>query len=95
MLENNYHKWTILAKTISPSTNGVATFYVNSRPYAVRVLRYTVDDLPILSVSINEGLPRTWIGINGYFYTPNDELLMLSSPYKIKQLTEHIYCYWR
>ncbi len=95
VLSDNYEEWATQAQTISAATNGVATIHVNGRTYAVRVLKFTSDNLPILSISTNEGYPRTWLGLTGYFFTPNDELLTFWGNYKLKQMTENIYCYWK
>src|SRR5262245_17732633 len=83
LLTENYPVWTEHAKELPSSRNGIATLRGYGLANAVRVLQHTQDNQPILSISTNEGHPRTWLGINGYFYTPNDELLNLSSEYTI------------
>ena len=91
-IESNYEQWTELVWSMPPSTNGVATFSARGYTYAVRVLQFTSDGQPILSVSTDEGHPRTWIGLSGYFITPG-ELLNLSSNYEIEHMKDNIYCY--
>ena len=70
----------------------MATISVNGYTYAVQVLQFTSDGQPILSISTDEGHPRTWIGISRYFFTPNNELLNLSDTYEIEPMRENIYC---
>jgi hypothetical protein len=95
LLSENYPICAEQAKELPPSRNGVATLRGYGLANSVRVLQYTEDNQPILSISTNEGHSRTWIGLHGYFYTPNDETLNLSSEYTIIQVTEHVYCYIR
>lgn len=95
VLSDHYEEWAEQTQTISPATNGVATIDAGGKLYAVHVLKFTSDNLPILSISTNEGYPRTWLGITGYFFTPSNELLTFGGNYKLEQMTENIYCYWR
>jgi len=95
ILSDNYEEWATQAQTISPATKGVATIHVDGRTYAVLVLKFTSDNLPILSISTNDGYPRSWLGESGYFYTPSGELLTFGGNYKLEQMTDNIYCYWK
>ncbi len=95
LLETKYPEWSYLVESLPPSTNGVETLHVGGGTYSVRVLKYTDNEQPILSVSTNEGYPRMWVGISGYFYTPTTELLNLSDTYEIEAMKDNVYCYRR
>lgn len=94
MLQANYPAWSAIKPPAL--SNGVATIHTSDGLiYSVRVLQYTTNGQPVVSISTDEGYPRTFTGLKGYFYTPNNELLTLESSYEITQLTSHIYCYQR
>jgi hypothetical protein len=93
ILTENYAEWA--RQEVPFGSTAVTTLRLDGWAYAIQSLQRTQDNQPILSISTNEGHPRTWIGIEGYFYTPNDELLNLSSDYTITRITEHVYCYAR
>ena len=94
-LNENHEEWTQHFSGLETSSNNAITFEVYGRLYTVRSLYRTTDDTPVISISTNEGYPRTPIGISGYLAYTSGAFNFADERYTVTEMGEGIYCYER
>jgi hypothetical protein len=96
LLTENYEEWTQHFSGLEISPYNAITFEAyGGRLYTVRSLYRTTDGTPVISISTNEGYPRTPIGINGYLIYTSGEFDFEDDRYTITEMDGGIYCYER
>lgn len=95
IFKENYTDWVIFFQN---PDNHEATIRFRSEGfnYGADLYSTTQNDLPIIILPTNTGIPASIIGRSGYVYTPESEFNMGGDDrYSVLQLEPHFYCYQR